>query len=148
MPKSALAVPPSKPSGEGDMAIARQIVLDTETTGLEWRQGDRIIEVACVEMLNRKLTGRNLHYYLNPERSIAAGAQAGPAGGQHPHAGTAFGQASWAAPVPPFERCSSTRPMPSSKTRCLGYGARRFERAKSTGLPFSTLGATPARLPA
>ncbi len=58
------------------MAIARQIVLDTETTGLEWRQGDRIIEVACVEMHGRKLTGRNLHYYLNPERSIAAGAQA------------------------------------------------------------------------
>jgi DNA polymerase-3 subunit epsilon len=46
----------------------RQIVLDTETTGLSAESGDRIIEIGCVELLNRKLTGNNLHFYLNPER--------------------------------------------------------------------------------
>ena len=46
----------------------RQIVLDTETTGLSAESGDRIIEIGCVELLNRKLTGRNLHHYVNPER--------------------------------------------------------------------------------
>ena len=48
--------------------MSRQIVLDTETTGLSAAGGDRIIEIGCVEMLNRKLTGNNLHFYLNPER--------------------------------------------------------------------------------
>ncbi len=47
----------------------RQIFFDTETTGLSAEAGDRIIEIGCVEMLNRRLTGRNLHFYLNPERS-------------------------------------------------------------------------------
>jgi DNA polymerase-3 subunit epsilon len=46
----------------------RQIVLDTETTGLYADNGDRIIEIGCVELQNRKLTGNNLHFYLNPER--------------------------------------------------------------------------------
>ncbi len=46
----------------------RQIVLDTETTGLSAATGDRIIEIGCVELLNRKLTGHNKHFYLNPER--------------------------------------------------------------------------------
>jgi DNA polymerase-3 subunit epsilon len=46
----------------------RQIVLDTETTGLNPRTGDRVIEIGCVEILNRKLTGNNLHFYINPER--------------------------------------------------------------------------------
>jgi DNA polymerase-3 subunit epsilon len=46
----------------------RQIVLDTETTGLSAENGDRIIEIGCVELLHRKLTGRNLHHYVNPER--------------------------------------------------------------------------------
>lgn len=46
----------------------RQIVLDTETTGLSAEGGDRIIEIGCVELLNRKLTGNNLHHYVNPER--------------------------------------------------------------------------------
>ena len=54
----------------------RQIVLDTETTGLDPRQGHRIIEVACIEMVNRRLTGRHLHKYTNPEREIDEGAQA------------------------------------------------------------------------
>lgn len=58
------------------MSELRQVVLDTETTGLEWRQGDRVIEIGCVELLNRKLTGRRFHRYLNPQRAIAAGAQA------------------------------------------------------------------------
>jgi DNA polymerase III subunit epsilon len=46
----------------------RQIFLDTETTGLSPEAGDRVIEIGCVEMENRRLTGRNLHFYLNPER--------------------------------------------------------------------------------
>lgn len=46
----------------------RQIVLDTETTGLSAESGDRIIEIGCVEMVDRKLTGNNLHFYLNPGR--------------------------------------------------------------------------------
>jgi len=54
----------------------RQIVLDTETTGLDPRHGHRIIEVACIEMENRRLTGRHLHKYINPERDIDEGAQA------------------------------------------------------------------------
>ncbi len=58
------------------MATLRQVVLDTETTGLEWRQGDRVIEIGCVEMIDRKLTGRHFHRYLNPGRAIGAGAQA------------------------------------------------------------------------
>ena len=48
--------------------MSRQIVLDTETTGLSAEGGDRIIELGCVELLNRKLTGNNLHHYVNPER--------------------------------------------------------------------------------
>jgi DNA polymerase III subunit epsilon len=54
----------------------RQIVLDTETTGLEVDRNHRIIEIGCVEMLNRRITGRTFHQYLNPERDIDAGAQA------------------------------------------------------------------------
>lgn len=53
----------------------RQIVLDTETTGLDAKSGHRIIEIGCVEMINRKLTGNHFHYYINPEREIDAGAQ-------------------------------------------------------------------------
>lgn len=48
--------------------MTRQIVLDTETTGLSAENGDRIIELGCVELLNRKLTGNNLHCYFNPGR--------------------------------------------------------------------------------
>jgi DNA polymerase-3 subunit epsilon len=47
----------------------RQIFLDTETTGLSPEAGDRIIEIGCVEMVNRRLTQRNLHFYLNPQRA-------------------------------------------------------------------------------
>lgn len=46
----------------------RQVVLDTETTGLSAENGDRIIEIGCVELVARKLTGNNLHHYVNPER--------------------------------------------------------------------------------
>mgnify|MGYP001059604589 CR=1 FL=1 len=52
----------------------RQVVLDTETTGLEAQRGHRIIEIGGVELLNRRLTGRHFHQYLNPERDIDAGA--------------------------------------------------------------------------
>lgn len=52
----------------------RQIVLDTETTGLELVQGHRVIELGCVELVNRRLTGAHFHYYLNPDREIDAGA--------------------------------------------------------------------------
>lgn len=53
----------------------RQVVLDTETTGLEVEQQHRVIEIGCLELLNRRLTGRSFHQYLNPERDIDEGAQ-------------------------------------------------------------------------
>jgi DNA polymerase-3 subunit epsilon len=46
----------------------RQIFLDTETTGLSPESGDRVIEIGCVELVNRRLTGRTIHFYVNPER--------------------------------------------------------------------------------
>ena len=52
----------------------RQIILDTETTGLESKQGHRIIEIGCIELINRRKTERNFHQYLNPERDIEDGA--------------------------------------------------------------------------
>jgi DNA polymerase-3 subunit epsilon len=52
----------------------RQIVLDTETTGLEPEQGHRIIEIGCVELVNRRLTGNHYHQYLQPDREIDEGA--------------------------------------------------------------------------
>ncbi|MCP4877631.1 MAG: DNA polymerase III subunit epsilon [Gammaproteobacteria bacterium] len=52
----------------------RQIVLDTETTGLEVSQGHRIIEIGCIELLNRRVSGSNWHYYFNPEREVDSGA--------------------------------------------------------------------------
>ena len=54
----------------------RQIVLDTETTGLSTAQGHRIIEIGCVELVNRRLTGREFHRFLNPDRDIDEGAEA------------------------------------------------------------------------
>lgn len=54
----------------------RQLVLDTETTGLKTEEGHKIIEIGCVELVNRKLTGKRLHYYLNPGREIEVGALA------------------------------------------------------------------------
>ncbi|WP_339668027.1 DNA polymerase III subunit epsilon [Dasania marina] len=48
----------------------RQVVLDTETTGLEHREGHRVIEIGCVELVDRKLTGRHYHQYINPNRDI------------------------------------------------------------------------------
>ena len=52
----------------------RQIILDTETTGLEPKQGHRIIEIGCIELISRRKTERNFHQYLNPERDIEDGA--------------------------------------------------------------------------
>jgi len=54
----------------------RQVVLDTETTGLEVEQQHRVIEIGCVELVNRRLSGRTYHQYLNPQRDIDEGAQA------------------------------------------------------------------------
>jgi DNA polymerase-3 subunit epsilon len=54
----------------------RQLILDTETTGLNARTGDRVIEIGCVELVNRRLTGNNLHFYINPERDSDPGALA------------------------------------------------------------------------
>jgi len=53
----------------------RQVILDTETTGLEVELQHRVIEIGCVELVNRRITGRVFHRYLNPERDIDAGAQ-------------------------------------------------------------------------
>ncbi len=52
----------------------RQIVLDTETTGLEPKQGHRVIEIGCVEVVDRKLTGNHYHQYINPQREVDSGA--------------------------------------------------------------------------
>jgi DNA polymerase-3 subunit epsilon len=49
----------------------RKIILDTETTGLDFRTGDRVVEIGCVELLGRQLTGQRFHAYLNPERPVA-----------------------------------------------------------------------------
>ena len=49
----------------------RQITLDTETTGLDVSNGHRVIEIGCTEIIDRKFTGNELHFYLNPERDIA-----------------------------------------------------------------------------
>ena len=54
----------------------RQVVLDTETTGLSTAQGHRIIEIGCLELVNRRLTGRDFHRFLNPDREIDEGAEA------------------------------------------------------------------------
>ncbi len=55
---------------------ARQIALDTETTGLDPQQGHRVIEIGCVELINRRLTGNTFHCYVNPEREVEEGALA------------------------------------------------------------------------
>lgn len=54
----------------------REVVLDTETTGIDPRSGHRIIEIGCVELMDRRLTGRHFHVYINPEREVEEGALA------------------------------------------------------------------------
>jgi DNA polymerase III subunit epsilon len=54
----------------------REIVLDTETTGLDPKTGDRLIEIGCIELVNRRPTGATYHVYVNPERDVPAGAEA------------------------------------------------------------------------
>lgn len=56
--------------------MLREIVLDTETTGLDPRKGDRLVEVGCIEMVNRIPTGREFHRFINPERTVPAEAEA------------------------------------------------------------------------
>lgn len=53
----------------------RQIVLDTETTGLEWKKGNRVVEIGCVELIERRPTGRTYQQYIHPEREFEPGAQ-------------------------------------------------------------------------
>jgi len=53
----------------------RQIVLDTETTGLEWKKGNRVVEIGCVELIERRPTGRTWQQYIHPEREFEPGAQ-------------------------------------------------------------------------
>ena len=53
----------------------RQIILDTETTGLEWKKGNRIVEIGCVELLERRPSGRSFHRYLRPDCAFEPGAQ-------------------------------------------------------------------------
>ncbi|HWS78138.1 MAG TPA: DNA polymerase III subunit epsilon [Thermomonas sp.] len=53
----------------------RQVVLDTETTGLEWKKGNRVVEIGCVELVERRPTGRSFQCYLNPDREFEPGAQ-------------------------------------------------------------------------
>lgn len=62
----------AQPSQQQSM---RQIVLDTETTGLSPAQGHRIIEIGCIELVNRRITGREYHRFLNPEREVDEGAE-------------------------------------------------------------------------
>ena len=52
----------------------RQVILDTETTGLDLQSGNRLIEIGCVEIVDRKFTGREFHTFLNPERAVEPGA--------------------------------------------------------------------------
>lgn len=56
--------------------MLREIVLDTETTGLDPRKGDRLIEIGCIELVNRNPTGREFHRFINPERTVPAEAEA------------------------------------------------------------------------
>ena len=58
----------------GSLVTTRQIMLDTETTGLEYRQGHRVLEIGAVEVMNREVTGNNYHQYINPDREIDRGA--------------------------------------------------------------------------
>ena len=62
--------PPNPTSRDG----MRQIILDTETTGLSWEKGNRVVEIGCIEYQNRRPTGRTFHTYLNPEREMEPGA--------------------------------------------------------------------------
>lgn len=61
-------------SGSGSGPL-RQVILDTETTGLSWERGNRVVEIGCVEFIERRPTGRTFHCYLNPEREFEPGAQ-------------------------------------------------------------------------
>ncbi len=58
------------------MATMREIIFDTETTGLDPRTGDRMVEIGCIEMVNRVLTGHTFHAYFNPDRTMPAEAEA------------------------------------------------------------------------
>src|SRR3546814_2596174 len=63
------------PMPDARLRPMRQIVLDTETTGLEWKKGNRVVEIGCVELVERRPTGRTYHQYIHPEREFEPGAQ-------------------------------------------------------------------------
>ncbi len=56
------------------MSALRQILLDTETTGLDWRKGNRVVEIGCVELIKRRPTSNNFHVYLKPDVDFEEGA--------------------------------------------------------------------------
>ncbi len=75
-PGALLSLPPCILRFSGAAGTVRQIVLDTETTGLEVTQGHRVIEIGCLELVHRRPTGRTFHHYLRPDRAVEAGALA------------------------------------------------------------------------
>ncbi|QYU67515.1 DNA polymerase III subunit epsilon [Leptolyngbya sp. 15MV] len=68
---------PLQPGGAKPiLGLMREIVFDTETTGLDPKTGDRMVEIGCIELVNRVASGRSFHAYFNPERDMPAGAEA------------------------------------------------------------------------
>ena len=66
---------------EADTPVMREIIFDTETTGIDPRQGHRMVEIGCVELVDRMPTGETFHAYYNPERDMPAEAEAVHRGG-------------------------------------------------------------------
>src|SRR2546423_13186394 len=66
--------PTGSPTRGSPITMTRQVVLDTETTGLNAKLGDRVIEIGCVEIMSRRITERHFHAYVNPEREVEEGA--------------------------------------------------------------------------
>src|SRR5208337_3310234 len=98
----------------------RCIILDTETTGLDPKQGHRVIEIAAVEVVDRRLTGRHIHFYVNPEREIDAGA-------------TSRGSATWpvnSSILPPARAGSSTTRRSTSRSSTKNCAARTCHRLR------------------
>ena len=107
--------------------MLREIVFDTETTGLDATKGDRLIELGCVEIVNRIPTGREFHQYINPERDV------------HPDAVAVHGLTATSCGT---SRCSRTSPTPSSTSSAT-------RRSSPTTPPSTSASSTPssARLP-
>jgi len=112
----------------------REIVLDTETTGLDPKGGDRLIEIGCIELLNRIPTGREYHCYINPERDVPAEAEAVAA------APGALVRLPWGALLPrrlPVEAAGlRAGPEPQSRPEAAGLraGPEPQSRPEAAGL--------------